>query len=326
MTGHALRVFAPGPAIAQADFGLMVDVDVPYFPRDTRRERSNLLGADRRRCGQGRLADVELPKQLASAGATARAFSHNYWRPFQRKASSVFRQAAAATPVAQMAADKIKRDARGRGACAGSGASPALSMRTISAPNSAKRIAPEDVICAEAARNSPAVTQQIPRPVAGTPRACRGRRARLLGAAWRWACGWRVPTRLAIQIVGDGSFYFNVTEFGLRRVQTTQPADLPRSSSTNGGWSAVKESTLAGLSGRRRQGGRFIRSRTAGRCRLLQDSAKPSGAYGEEAHRPETKCRPRSSAASKRCAAAVTAVVACVCYTVMSARPMRSSV
>src|SRR5437879_13360772 len=32
--------FQPAPAIAQADVGLLVDVDVPWFPRDTRASES----------------------------------------------------------------------------------------------------------------------------------------------------------------------------------------------------------------------------------------------------------------------------------------------
>ena len=60
--------FAAGQAVSQTDVGLLVDVDVPYFPRDTRANEFGLLGADRcRRCEEW-LADVDLRIKPAAAG------------------------------------------------------------------------------------------------------------------------------------------------------------------------------------------------------------------------------------------------------------------
>ena len=65
--GPCFSGFAAGPHVAQTDFGLLVDVDVPWFPRDSKANDADVLGADRRRRAQGRLADVELPEPSAPA-------------------------------------------------------------------------------------------------------------------------------------------------------------------------------------------------------------------------------------------------------------------
>jgi acetolactate synthase-1/2/3 large subunit len=106
-----------------------------------------------------------------------------------------------------MAADKIKRDARVAELAQERGKPGAINAHYLCA-ELGKRIAPEDVIFAEAARNSPAVTQQIPRPVAGTLARVGGGG---LGSSGGMALGMRLacPDRLAIRSSVTAA-YFNV--------------------------------------------------------------------------------------------------------------------
>jgi acetolactate synthase-1/2/3 large subunit len=86
------------------------------------------------------------------------------------------------------------------------------------------------------------VLQQIPRPLQNTLMRVGGGG---LGSSGGMALGAKLacPDRLAIQIIGDGSFYFNVTDSVLA---VSKKYNLPLLTIVldNGGWSAVKESTL----------------------------------------------------------------------------------
>src|SRR5262249_57109162 len=88
----------------------------------------------------------------------------------------------------------------------------------------------------EATRNSQAVQQQIPRSLPGTVVRVGGGG---LGSSGGMALGTKLarPEHLAIQIVGDGSFYFNVSESVLA---VAKQYNLPILTVVldNGGWSA----------------------------------------------------------------------------------------
>jgi acetolactate synthase-1/2/3 large subunit len=51
--------------VPEADVGLLIDVDVPWFPRDSQKF---VLGSDRRRCAQVFLADVGFPCRYSTTG------------------------------------------------------------------------------------------------------------------------------------------------------------------------------------------------------------------------------------------------------------------
>src|SRR5439155_6018865 len=105
-----------------------------------------------------------------------------------------------------------------------------------------QRIAPHDVVFSEAARNGPAISQQIARPLPGTLVRVGGGG---LGSSGGMALGVKLarPDRLAVQIVGDGSFYFNVPS-SVYAVSKQYHLPIFSLILDNGGWSAVKESTL----------------------------------------------------------------------------------
>jgi len=117
----------------------------------------------------------------------------------------------------------------------------ARSTRTISArARQADRAAGRDLQRGDP--KTPAVQQQIPRSVRARWCASGGGG---LGSSGGMALGTKLarPEHMAIQIVGDGSFYFNVSGFGGSRCRSNTAAD-PHHVLDNGGWSAVKESTL----------------------------------------------------------------------------------
>jgi acetolactate synthase I/II/III large subunit len=237
--GPCFGGFAGGPHIEKADFGLLVDVDVPFFPRETKINDKTFWGqidVDVLKSGSPMWS---FPANLRLQGNSARIVEQ-LLEAVTQKASPAFRDAAKAR-VAAFAEQKAKRKQNAAELAANQGKAGAINAHYLCA-ELAKRIADKDIIFAEAARNSPAVQQQIPRPLPGTLTRVGGGG---LGSSGGMALGAKLaaPDRMMIQIVGDGSFYFNVPSsvYG-----ASKQYKLPILSIVldNGGWSAVKESTL----------------------------------------------------------------------------------
>jgi acetolactate synthase-1/2/3 large subunit len=237
--GPCFGGFQAGAHITQADVGLMVDVDVPWFPRDTRVNDKTFWAQIDIDVTKGGSPMWSFPSNLRLQGNSARILEQ-VLEAVQKKATPAFRHAAAAR-VEQFAGDKAKRQQRAAELAANPGKPDAINAHYLCA-ELGKRIAPEDIIFAEAARNGPAVTQQIPRPLQGTLARVGGGG---LGSSGGMALGAKLacPDRTVIQIVGDGSFYFNVPS---SVYAASKQHKLPIFSIIldNGGWSAVKESTL----------------------------------------------------------------------------------
>jgi acetolactate synthase-1/2/3 large subunit len=231
--------FQAGPAIAQADVGLLVDVDVPWFPRDTKANDATFwaqIDVDVVKSGSPMWS---FPASLRLQGNSGRILAQ-VLEAVKAKATPAFQQAAAAR-VAQFAGENEKRLARAAELAANPGKAGAINPHYLCA-ELGKRIAPEDVIFSEATRNNAAVQQQIPRSVPGTVVRVGGGG---LGSSGGMALGTKLarPEHLAIQIVGDGSFYFNVTD-SVFAVSKQYGLPILTVVLDNGGWSAVKESTL----------------------------------------------------------------------------------
>ncbi len=224
------------------------------------RQRGDVLGADRRRRDQGRLADVELPGEPAPAGqqrphprAAARSRAGR-----RRRRRSGRRRRRAST---QIAAEQARSASSARPSSPPITGKPGAINAHYLCAELGKRIAPEDIDLREATRNTPAVQQQIPRPLPGTLVRVGGGG---LGSSGGMALGTKLarPDRMAIQIVGDGSFYFNVADsvFAVSK-QYKLPILTHRARQRRlvGG----EGIDAARLSGRRRQG----RGRVRGRAR-----------------------------------------------------------
>jgi acetolactate synthase-1/2/3 large subunit len=231
--------FQAGPAIPQADVGLLVDVDVPWFPRDTRANELTFWAQIDVDVVKGGSPMWSFPSNLKLQGNSGRIIEQ-VLDVLKQKATPAFRQAAAAR-VEQFKDEALKRQERSAELAKNPGKSGAINPHYICA-ELAKRIAPEDVVFAEATRNTPAVLAQVPRSV---PNTCVRVGGGGLGSSGGMALGVKLarPDRLAIQICGDGSFYFNVSDSVFA---TSKQYGLPIFTIVldNGGWSAVKESTL----------------------------------------------------------------------------------
>ena len=88
-------------------------------------------------------------------------------------------------------------------------------------------------------------------------------------AAWRSAPSSPRPSKMVVQVVGDGGFYFGgpCSVFAVAQ-QYKLPILVLLLDNT--GWSAVKESTLRVFPGGRGQGGRRVQAELMPDCRLLQ--------------------------------------------------------
>jgi acetolactate synthase-1/2/3 large subunit len=100
----------------------------------------------------------------------------------------------------------------------------------------------QDVVLNEAIRNTAAVFEQIPREVPGTLVGLPGGG---LGFSAGTALGMKLaqPGRRVIHVVGDGSFYFS-NPSAVYAVSHRYDLPILTVLLDNGGWSAVKESTL----------------------------------------------------------------------------------
>src|SRR5262245_267923 len=231
--------FQAGPAIGQADVGLMVDVDVPWFPRDTRANEATFWAQIDVDVVKGGSPMWSFPSQLRLQGNSGRILEQ-VLEALQAKATPAFRQAAAAR-VTQFAGERKAREERAAQLAANPGKPGAINSHYLCA-ELGKRIAPADIVFSEATRNTPAVQQQIPRSLPNTVVRVGGGG---LGSSGGMALGAKLarPDNLAIQIVGDGSFYFNVPT-SVFAVSKQYKLPLLTIVLDNGGWSAVKESTL----------------------------------------------------------------------------------
>jgi acetolactate synthase-1/2/3 large subunit len=231
--------FAAGAAVAKTDVGIMVDVDVPWFPRDTHASESTFWAHIDVDVVKGASPMWTFPRNLKVQGNSARILEQ-VLEMLRQKATPAFKTAAAAR-MERLKADKVKRLERVAELAASPGKQGAINSHYLCA-ELGKQIAPEDIIFAEATRNTPAVTQQIRRSLPATMSRVGGGG---LGSSGGMALGAKLaaPDRLVIQICGDGSFYFNVETSVLA---TSKKYNLPLLTIVldNGGWSAVKESTL----------------------------------------------------------------------------------
>jgi acetolactate synthase-1/2/3 large subunit len=105
-----------------------------------------------------------------------------------------------------------------------------------------KLLKPDDLVFNEAIRNTGAVLMQIDRSQPGTM-------IRLAGGGLGWSGGMALgaklaaPDRMAVQVVGDGSFYFG-SPCSVFSVAQQYKLPIFVIVLDNTGWSAVKESTL----------------------------------------------------------------------------------
>ena len=231
--------FSADDAVPEADFGMLVDVEVPWFPAEVApNEKSFWAHID---------VDVlkvsspmwTFPGNLRLQGNSGRILDQ-LLTELKAKATPRFKAAAAAR------LDRLKAAARERLAHAANLASdkgkPGAVNPHYFMAELGKVLDDEDMIFNEAVTNTGAVLMQIPRRLPNTA-------FNTNGAGLGWSGGMALgaklaaPNRMMVQIAGDGSFYFN-NPSSIFAVAQQYRAPILSIVLDNSGWSAVKQSTL----------------------------------------------------------------------------------
>jgi acetolactate synthase-1/2/3 large subunit len=231
--------FTADDAVPDADVGLLVDVDVPWFPSDVQPNENAFwahIDIDTLKPGSPMWT---FPGNMRMQGDSGRILEQ-LLAALKAKATPRFTEAAAARRK-RIKAARDKRIARAAELAADKGKPGAINPHYLAA-QLAKLLDDEDMIFNEGVTNAPAVLMQIPRRVPNTT-------VRAGGGGLGWSGGTALgaklaaPDRLAVQICGDGGFYFgNPTSV----FAVAQQYKLPILTIVmdNTGWNAVKQSTL----------------------------------------------------------------------------------
>src|SRR5690349_21262212 len=203
--GPCFLGFVPDKHLPEADLGLLVDIDVPWFPRDVQPKEGSYWAQ----------IDVDVlktaspmwtfPSSLRLQGDSARILTQLLAK-LKEIATPKFREAAAAR-VKSFEKVRTARSERAKQLAADKGKPDEINPHYLFA-ELAKLIEPTDIVFNEAVRNSGALALQIPRPLPGTMSRVGGGG---LGSSGGMALGAKLaaPDRMIVQVVGDGSFYFN---------------------------------------------------------------------------------------------------------------------
>jgi acetolactate synthase I/II/III large subunit len=231
--------FTADEAVPQADVGLLVDVDVPWFPSDVQPKEDAFwahIDIDTLKPGSPMWT---FPGNMRMQGDSGRILDQ-LLEELKARATPRFTEAAA-TRLKRIKAARDKRIARAAELAADKGKPGAINPHYLAA-ELAKLLDDDDMIFNEGVTNAPAVLMQIPRRVPNTT-------VRAGGGGLGWSGGTALgaklaaPDRLAVQICGDGGFYFgNPTSV----FAVAQQYKLPILTIVmdNTGWNAVKQSTL----------------------------------------------------------------------------------
>jgi acetolactate synthase-1/2/3 large subunit len=237
--GPCFSGFQPAAHMKQADLGLLVDSDVPWIPKDATANEQLFWAQIDLDVLKANSPMWSFPAHLRLNGNSARILAQ-VLEVLEARATPAFRKAAAERlqTIAQERAKRLDSVAK----LADNKGRPGEINAHYLCREIGKRIGPEDFIMQEAARNGPAMAQQIPRPIAGSMVRVAGGG---LGASGGMALGVKLarPEHLSVQILGDGGFYLN-NPSSVYAVSKQYGLPIFTIVLDNSGWSAVKESTL----------------------------------------------------------------------------------
>ncbi|MFN4898282.1 MAG: thiamine pyrophosphate-requiring protein [Burkholderiales bacterium] len=288
--------YNPAAFTEQADFGLMVDVDVPWIPKTTR-VNPNAYWAQ---------LDVDaikrdipmwgFPLNARIEGDSVRLIKQLI-EIIESSATPEFKSKAAARSLALKTAHAQNRQ-KAASLAQAKGVVNAINPHYLCAMMGQK-IDLHDVVLNEAIRNTMAVFEQIPREVPGSLMG-------LSGGGLGFSAGTALGIKLAqadnrvIHFVGDGSFYFS-NPSSVYSVANQYGLPILTVLLDNGGWSAVKESTLRMYpQGEAKSTNQFASD--LGYATDFAAIAEAAGAHGERLTDPE-----QVEAAIERCLAALDA-------------------
>jgi len=288
--------YNPAAFTEQADFGLMVDVDVPWIPKTTR-VNPNAYWAQ---------LDVDaikrdipmwgFPLNARIEGDSVRLIVQLI-EIIESSATPEFKTKAAARGLAFKTAHAQNKQ-KAASLAQAKGVVNAINPHYLCAVMGQK-IDLHDVVLNEAIRNTMAVFEQIPREVPGSLMG-------LSGGGLGFSAGTALGIKLAqadnrvIHFVGDGSFYFS-NPSSVYAVANQYGLPILTVILDNGGWSAVKESTLRMYpQGEAKSTNQFASD--LGYSTDFAAIAEAAGAHGERLTDPE-----QVEAAIERCLAALDA-------------------
>jgi acetolactate synthase-1/2/3 large subunit len=231
--------FSAEKAVPKADAGLLVDVDVPWFPNMVQTRPDAFwahIDIDTLKPGSPMWS---FPGNVRMQGDSGRILEQ-VLEAMKAKATPRFK-AAVAERLPRIKTAREERIAHAAKLAADKGRPGAINPHYVTA-ELAKLLGDEDMIFNEGITNAAAVFLQIPRRVPNTMVVAGGG-----GLGWSsgMALGAKLaaPERLMVQISGDGGFYFGNPTSALAIAQQYK---LPYLSIVldNSGWNAVKQSTL----------------------------------------------------------------------------------
>jgi acetolactate synthase-1/2/3 large subunit len=268
--------FAPEKAIPQADVGLLVDVDVPWFPAAVQPDKESFwahVDIDTLKPGSPMWT---FPGNIRMQGDSARILEQ-VLEALKAKATPAFKTAAAAR-LTRIKAARDERIARAAKLASEPGKAGVINPHYVMA-ELGKLLDDEDIIFNEAITNAAAVLMQIPRRLPNTT-------VRAGGGGLGWSGGMALGAKLAapkqmmVQICGDGGFYFGnpTSVFAI-----SQQYKLPILTIVldNTGWNAVKQSTLRVFPEGEAKGANEFEAELAPKV----DFAKVGEAFGAHAER-----------------------------------------
>ncbi len=225
--------------VASVDVGLLVDVDVPWFPSCTEASPGSYwaqIDIDPLKTASPMWS---FPANLRIQGDSARTLEM-VLESLAAIATEKFRRDAAAR-LERLQALRAEHAAQAARLAAHKGSPNAINPHYLFA-ELGKLLESTDLIFDEAVSNGLPLVTQIPQPLPGTVLRVGGAG---LGASGGMALGAKLaaPERMIVQVVGDGSFYFNVPTSVFA---ASRQYDLPFLSVVldNSGWGAVKAATL----------------------------------------------------------------------------------
>jgi len=287
--------FDPARVLADADLGLLLDVDVPWLPKyvqenpATRWIQVDVDAIKKDFPMWGFAADVRHQADCASVLPQVLAAVRERATPAQR--------AAAASRMVKLEENRRRREKSWTDLSADAGTRDALSAGAVCAALG-RALRPTDVVVNEAIRNAPAVLTQIPR---SEPLSLIGAAGAGLGYSAGMALGIRLaqPDRRVINVVGDGGFHFS-TPTSVYAVAQQYGLPIFTLVLDNGGWQAVMEATLRVHPDGQAAATREFQARLGGPVRRFDQVGAAFGAHGETVNEPG-----EVEAAIARCLAAV---------------------
>ena len=232
--------FTPGRHLAEADMGLLVDVDVPWIPKDMPDNPQTWwahIDIDAEKRG---FPMWNFPADLRVQGDSHRILA-DLLAALKARADAGFKAKAAAR-VTEMALELQARRTKAAKLAEERGIKGEINPHFICAVI-ARALQPADIVVNEAIRNGPTVLEQMPRTEPGS---LVGSMGGGLGFSGGVALGLKLalPDRTIVQIVGDGTFYFSNPQSTLA-VSRQYGLAVFTVVLDNSGWGAVKAATLA---------------------------------------------------------------------------------